>query len=276
MTAKPAEALSKDGDDLRKLAEAFASSMMRHPTELVVGRAPDDWPAELDLPAPARVLGGMRSDRALIAVFEYPASDARDFDAVVAFLERGGWVRSAVLGSGGFESTMIMMCERGDDMLNAMRVRAHAPGSTIMMSFAPGGAAQSRPPDEFHRSFGLRIPRIAPPPGVRYDSGGGSSSDDDRTSVHVRVWSDLPSAALLPFYAAELAKAGWRLGQVKSTTTDAIQWLETDHEGRVWRGMLTVYENDGAREVFIYMASAAPDLKRPRRPGSGGARPPGR
>ena len=33
----------------------------------------------------------------------------------------------------------------------------------------------------------------------------------------------------------------------------------TDAQGRVWRGLLVVYLNGSASEVFIYMATAKPD-----------------
>ena len=105
----------------------------------------------------------------------------------------------------------------------------------------------------------LHVPRLAAPVGVRWDGGGGSSGGGDHLDNHIRVTTDLTPAELLPLYAAQLAGAGWRLGDVHHAATHAIQWVEAnDQKGHPWRGLLTIYANGQsggpAREVFIYMA----------------------
>jgi hypothetical protein len=46
------------------------------------------------------------------------------------------------------------------------------------------------------------------------------------------------------------------MGAVHTTTENATQSFEaTDTTGRTWRGVLVVYVNGPAREVFIYMAT---------------------
>ena len=129
----------------------------------------------------------------------------------------------------------------------------------IVVSIAPG-------PGERWSSRVLHggtfvVPRLLPPAGVRRDSGGGSSGgssgSDHHTTRHIKITTDLTPQALLSSYASQLANAGWITGVVHTTIDNATQWLEaTDTTGRTWRGVLVVYANGAAREVFIYMATA--------------------
>jgi hypothetical protein len=109
--------------------------------------------------------------------------------------------------------------------------------------------------------------------GVRRDTGGGSHSGGSSgpslggsgsgagggsryTFRHISITTDLTPQALLSSYASQLASAGWITGVVHTTTDNATQWLEaTDTTGRTWRGVLVVYVNGPARDVFIYMAT---------------------
>ena len=100
-----------------------------------------------------------------------------------------------------------------------------------------------------------RVPRLELPVGVHGDNAGWSGGGD-HTLHHTRLKTDLSPADLLQFFAAQLATAGWQLGEASAGDDHASQWLTTEIEGALWRGQLGIYRNDSIRDVFIYIAKA--------------------
>ena len=247
---------SDDQASLLRIARVILATMLPNAPSLIAGRPPDGWPPELVPPSPVSTLGGMGGGNSLMALFRYPPSSQTPVAEFRAFLENQGWKPPHDPFGGGFDiERMATMCS---ESLRATLVRATTPvdENAVMVSIAPNEGWPYRGDPRMPDLGTIKIPRLVAPPGVQSDGGGGGGSGDT-VNRRIRVTTSLTPAELLPFYTRQLADAGWLTGVVEATAVSAVQWLEaSDERGRVWRGMLTVYANASAREVFIYMATA--------------------
>jgi hypothetical protein len=244
---------------LLRLTRAILAPHVPQAAAMVAGRVPDGWPPELVPPSPVLTLGGMSADTSLTAVFLYPSNAETPVIEYRALLEGHGWKAPRGMLGDGFDSTRVAMLCHESSRATILHANADPAENAIMVSIAPNDGWPCRDDARMRPNFGtINVPRLVAPPGVRWDGGGGGGGGADNTNRHIRVATDLTPAELLPSYAKQLADAGWLTGAVQTTPASAIQWLEaSDERGRVWRGMLTVYVNGPAREVFIYMATAA-------------------
>lgn len=225
---------------------------------IVAGRVPDGWPSSLVPPPPASTLGGMIVGIARMAVFHYPRSVEQPLSQYRALLERDGWSRPRGVMSEGFESSSVAIYSRDGMMVHLRRPPTDGGDGLIVVSIK--AEAGERWPSRGPHGSTFEVPRLMPPAGVRSDGGGGSSGGSSgghhHMTRHISITTDLTPHALLSSYASQLATAGWITGVVHTNTDYATQWLEaTDTTGRTWRGVLVVYANGSAREVFIYMAT---------------------
>ena len=248
--------LPDDPEILVRLAQTVLGTMYEAPPDFVAGRVPDGWPSSLVPPPPVSTLGGMSVGTALTAVFLYPPTADRPFADCCALFESNGWTRPQGVFGEGFESVRTAMFCRDSSLATVGRSTSDPADQSIVVSLGPCEGwpcleDAGRPPRGT-----INVPRLTAPPGVRWDRGGGSSGGGDHIDSHIRVTTDLSPAELLPFYARQLADAGWRMGESSVNGMNATQWLEADdRRGHAWRGLLTVYVNGPAREVFIYMAA---------------------
>jgi hypothetical protein len=247
---------SEDSAIIARLARTILGVNLGGPPVLVAGRVPDGWPPDLVPPPPATALGGMTVGRSSTAVFVYPSNVAAPLTEYRALLEANGWKPPRGVFAEGFDSARMAMLCRGASRVMVYRASPDLTDNSMVVSLATGDGFGCEEADRRMPDFGtITVPRLTPPAGVRWDSGGGGGGGGDHTHRHIRVTTDLSPDELLSLYAGQLAGAGWQTGAVQSASGTAIQSLEArDARGRVWRGMLTVYVNGAAREVFIYMA----------------------
>jgi hypothetical protein len=241
-------------DQLTRTLLCLIVDQVKMPT-LAVGRVPDGWPESLTPPPPAVVVGGVKAGQGIMAVFGYPPETAGPVAEYRAFLERDGWTPSEDLMKGGFHDSVVATLHRGSSMVH-VRSAASGPADdgSIIVSVVPYEESPAWSAMRRFRFETIDIPRLESPPGVRFDGGGGGGSGD-HTHRHVRITTDLTPAELLPLYSAQLADAGWTMGELNVSPAAATQWVEApDPKGRTCRGLLTVYVNGPGREVFIYMA----------------------
>jgi hypothetical protein len=242
-----------------QIVEAVLGTHFDQVPIIVAGRVPDGWPSSLVPPAPASTVGGMIVGTVLMAVFRYPPSVEQPLSEYRTLLDRDGWSRPRGVMSEGFESSSVATYWRDSMIVHLRRPATDSGDGLIVVSIAPGPG--ERWPSRFPHGDTLELPRLMPPQGVRRDNGSGFSSGGGRggsrhTTHHISITTDLTPQALLSSYASQLATAGWITGVVHTTIDNATQWLEaTDTNGRTWRGVLVVYANGPAREVFIYMAT---------------------
>jgi hypothetical protein len=239
---------------LLRIARTMLGTMYDEAPSLVTGRVPDGWPSSLVPAPPVIVLGGMQNGTALAAVFLYPATVDRPFEECRALLERNGWTPPLGAFGQGFDSTRTAMYCRESSLAMLWRPPADPADKSIVVSIRPCEGWPCHEDPRMPQNGTINIPRLATPPGVRSDGGGGSGGGGDHINSYIRVTTDLSPAELLPFYAGQLADAGWVTGHSSATSAHAIQWLDAnDQDGRPWHGLLTVYMNGRGREVFIYM-----------------------
>ena len=231
---------------------------------LVAGRVPDGWPPDLIPPPPAATVGGMRAGDKVSAVFQYPLHVQSPVTEYRALLESNGWKPAPALG-GAFDVTLMAMLCRDSVLASVSGTRRGTTDKSIVVSVSPCDDWPCRLGARFPDPGTIEVPRLIPPPGVE-SHGGGLCGGGDHTTHNTRITSTLTPTELLPLYAHQLVAAGWHIGDIQTTPTSALQWLEaSDQRGRVWRGVLGVYENGPAREVFIYVATG--ELRpSPRRP----------
>lgn len=220
--------------------------------EFVVDRAPNGWPAALVPPSPAVTIGGMIAGSFLNAVFRYPETSQHPVAEYCEHLQRNGWTLPKGAWNDGFESTRMVMRCRDSSIVN---VALSSPTTrTIMVSVHPCEGYPCEEHPEMRRRA-MVVPLLKPAPGVRWDGGSGGGGGGDQTYVHMRAVSDVSPAEMIPFYAKQLADAGWQLGAFTSTADNAMQWVDgKDIDGHPWHGLLGVYVNGNTRELFIYMA----------------------
>lgn len=251
-----------DPATLARLAQTVIGSMFDGQATLVAGRVPEGWPPSLIPPPPVTTLGGMAMGKSLTTVFVYPPGTDSPLTLYRAFIEARGWTSAHDGIWDGFDSARIAMLVHESTLAQLRKATSDPTDTSVIVSLTPHEAFPARHARGFPHHSGLTVPRLARLPGVHWDSGGGSNSGGGgncaHSSRHIRITSDLAPDELLPLYARQLADAGWSTGPVQTTPASAIQWLEaTDERRQVWRGLLAVYVNGPAREVFIYMATGS-------------------
>ena len=245
-----------DPNVLARLAQMVLATLFEEPPTMVVGRFPDGWPSSLAPPPPVSTLGGFSVGTSMTAVFLYPATADRPFAEYRALLENNGWALPKGGFGEGFDSTRTALLCRESTLANLRRPTSDPADKSIVVSLSACDGWPCRDDARMPHHGTIAVPRLVTPPGVLWDNGGGGGGGGDHTHCHIRVTTELSPAELLPLYASQLADAGWKTGAVHSTPANAIQWLEaTDAGGRVWRGLLVIYVNGSAREVFIYVAT---------------------
>jgi hypothetical protein len=225
---------------------------------LVAGRVPERFPSDLVPPPPVVTVGGVSVADKVTAVFRYPPGVDSPIVAYRALLERAGWTPAHTLGD-GFDNTVLMMLCRESVLATLHGATGDSADTAVLVSLSEcdDWPCRERPPFPDHGT--IKIPRLVSPPGVDWHSGGQCGAGD-HTTHNIRISTTLTPHELLPLYANQLADAGWHIGDVQTTPTSALQWVEaTDQRGRTWRGMLAIYENGPGRDVFIYLGT--PELR---------------
>jgi hypothetical protein len=228
---------------------------------VTLGRVPEGWPPDLVPPAPVEIVGGMSAGGKLSAVFRYPPDTASAIVEYRTLVENNGWKPAPALG-GGFDHTQLVMLCRDSYLATLHQATGGSSNPSILVSVSPCDDWPCRTGARFDHGT-IKIPRLVSPPGVE-SHGGGQCGAGDHTTHNIRITTTLTPTELLPLYASQLAGAGWHMGEIQTTATSALQWAEaSDQRGRVWRGMLAIYGNGPACDVFIYMATSE---LRPSRP----------
>jgi hypothetical protein len=247
-------------------------------TEVVVGRLPEGIP-RAELPAGARVIGGLSHPRGATAVIAMPTSPEDALAAYGAQLERAsGWRRvgqqEPPSPRNAFVSTTVVdralvLCGPGG-VLRPVALPRKEGGSYLRLSFDQGGEGSpcSRGTPARAASEGgegeVPFPTMQPLPGsVTRGHASGTSSSNGITRE--RSWSAHIETSATPgdiaaHYAAEMRRAGWTVEAPASTPSVAAVTAETrDAQGQPWRGVLTVVAKPGSeRDASLRVMRWAP------------------
>jgi hypothetical protein len=231
----------------------------------VVGRAPDGWPAALEAPVPATLVGGVTFGHVRSVVFRYPSA-VDPTSAYQQVLKRAGYTRgrNPMMPQGGFTSRepvdFATYCSK-DGVATLTDVDSSATTRSILVTFAapPAVSPACGEPTMMTGRYGfpVKLPPLVAPPGVTAEPRG-TSGGGDHFSTSARLDTTLAIPAVLDYYARQLARAGWQVGKPLADRTAGLQSVTTrDSTGTVWSGAL-VLVTSGAQRTLQLTMSAAP------------------
>lgn len=231
----------------------------------VIGRAPEGWPAALEAPAPATLVGGVSFGPMRTVVFQYPAN-VEPADAYRQRVTHAGYTRgrNPMMPQGGFTSRepfdFATYCGK-DGVVTVTDADSSAMKRSILVTFvAPPASSPAcgESPTESHRfEFPVALPPLVAPPGVSAEPRGTSRSGDE-FSTSVRLDTTRTAPALLDFYARQLSRAGWQVGKRLADRNTGLQSIATrDSTGTAWSGALILVTSGAQRTLQLTMSAAS-------------------
>ncbi len=222
-----------------------------HTPEIVVGRVPQGFPAEL-VPGGARVLGGVRRDSSstvlAVAVPEAPPAAG---EALQQALLGGGWAFPGTRERRGFVGPTSMqwtyLC-RGNETVTVSSVAAPGGGSYLRVDYSREQASRCDPASPDVRSrppwADVPLPVLNVPPGTvtvtTSLSSGMVGNGAGSASAGVRLRTAMGAAELLSRFAAQLGQAGWTASPPAASAEAGMQTFRLHApDGKEWFGVLT-------------------------------------
>jgi hypothetical protein len=223
--------------------------------EFAVGKLPPGYPPTLVPSGPVRIVGGMRTDQQVVAVF---ADSTRRLAAVFEQLfEESGFKRPAPSPGSGFSSgsgPYSFYCRDSATVMAAPLTGADR--NTVRVTYRqPRGYSACPMRDRALPSEEqLPIPELRPPPGVHARrSGGGGGGGESHTSAEITGAGLVPST-IVAHYAAQLVAAGWTTPGPANSERLAAQFFETkDASGAPWDGVLMAFGTSTAMDLSLTM-----------------------
>lgn len=230
-----------------------------------IGTLPQGFPADLRLPAGARVAGGMSTARASATAVVVVPDDAANVRAVMeSQLAQDGWgTRQSRSASIGFQRPGFQpgaserpgagaFCKAGAN-LQVTAIPHESNVTLLRLDFvAPSPSrANCDMPAVGATAF---LPRFTSPEGTRMERSGTGGSDDG-AEAHATLDSPLSAAELLAHYGAQLQEAGWIAKAAGGSTDTRVQDWTTTRDGIRWFGTLSVtaVPNSRMRQITFNM-----------------------
>ncbi|HYH82802.1 MAG TPA: hypothetical protein VEX86_23615 [Longimicrobium sp.] len=244
-----------------ELARALLASPSAtvHAPEIVVGRAPTGFPAEL-LPTGGRVLGGFRRDTlAVVVAAAMPQAPAAAGEAAQQALRGAGWTfpgAAEVRGFVGPNSTLWRYLCRGGEMVSLTSSAAPEGGSYLRVEYTTRDRptrCSSRVPEASRVGpwHDVPLPTLNVPPGaVIVSSGTGmlhSIPGLRGAEIHATMRTADGASELLSGFAAELRRGGWVAAPATGAGEAAAQTFQLRAaDGKEWFGALTAVAFPGS------------------------------
>lgn len=239
--------------------------MFEERPHFVVGRSPEGWPAALEAPAPAALVGGLTFGPLRSVVIRYPAT-VDPSNEYRQLLQRAGYTlgRNPMMPQGGFTSRepldFAAYCSK-DGVVTITDADSSATMRSILVTFAsppassPACGDPSMMPGRYE--FPVTLPALVPPPGISAHARGMSRSGDE-FSTSVQLDTTLAAPALLDHYARQLARAGWTVGKRFADRNTGLQSIATrDSTGTAWSGALVLFTSGAQRTLRLTMSAAS-------------------
>lgn len=255
---------------LANAAVSVFAGMFDEKPKLINGRLPAEWPSDLTLASPARVVGGASLGIIQLGLFTLPGGDpVGRFESLL--VKTGATVRRAHFGADiehGFAAadtsatTQHAYC-RKDGAFNVSLADSARARKTILVTWIPlpGPAGMRTPCNPAHdesapSTKALVLPPLTPPRGVRVTAEGYSSSNDNRFDFYASTDTSVSADSLVAHYAREFAKGGWTAGAVVANReVGAVSLTKPDEKGP-WRGAFTVTTGPDRRQLVVRMMRA--------------------
>ncbi len=210
--------------------------------EVLVGKVPPGYPAQLIPGSPTRVMGGVVDGGQIQVVFE---DSTRRVAAVLEELfERAGYQRPSPPQGSGFMTGMPSSGFCGDSGIANVQALGGAQRYMARASFVRGAGrlgCTNRVPMEIRPTVRLVIPELKAPPGSRMGRAGSGSGGDEVSSSGELSDTTMAPEVVLAHYATQLSAAGWTGFTPGIGVRVASQFFEArDSSGGRWSGTLMV------------------------------------
>lgn len=254
LLAAPAAAQERADAVPRELATVLVNHGPAPDMEILVGRAPEDFPTGV-IPAGARVLGALVGGRpyARMLVIALPQREEEAAAAVAAAITGAGWTRVTDQAA-GFVSHQAPhqrqgFCQ-GDRIIVALTGPRPEGGTHVRLGYVPESNGELTPCNPATprtlsdtTAFSVRpdmVPTLYPPPDAepKYPH---TMWATGRQEVGLRMTTALAPSALAAHYARQLEAAGWTPSAPLSDDVSATQMFRRrDPDGRELHGALVV------------------------------------
>ena len=258
----------------RELAIALLSySPGMAPTDIRVGKAPDDIPPEL-VPPGLQVLGSMTQFENSVIVLAAPQTP----DSAVALLEAAllgsGWTKPPVPQSrprtgfvpandfsGGYDPPQIVC--HGDAFASFSSAYRRSGGSIVKISYNRGSrfsACKTQPDVNVTRSSVDEppIPMLRAPEGSMMSGGGGMMGfGNGNTMISTQLSTKLKPAEVVAHYDKQMIAAGWTSLSAGAADNVAVHnYRKTDDKAHVWTAILLsiIGPDEKAQDVSLRLS----------------------
>ena len=263
----------------RELAVALLDhwGMPANPVDIVVGRSPEGFPADLLPRDRIRILGGVqRGEGGSTVIAEVPETPDSARARVAAQLERAGW-QSADMPRhfGGFvpsASTMPARLCRGNAMVSYhARARPGRTGSLLYVSVVHPeprfSCAREAEEAEVHRRMQAlefpMMPVLETPPNARMTGSGSSGGGGSSREAYTRLETTQTAAAIGAHYADQIRRAGWTVsGAVQAEGIVLYRAERLDDQKEQVSGALSVIAVPGGKELDVSFRIVRREMRR--------------
>ncbi len=240
---------------------------------LFLGELPTGLPVDIPVPDGTVLLGGLRRASPwrggydVEVILEAEAEPGGLYDAFREHLAGSEWSekRHPLTRRGGFvftgyEERPLTFClsPRGPALLVSAYRRRQMGTTEVRLRLE--GSRRDSPCSEDHDRYEYYdrsvVPALFPPEGVaQIPGGGGSGSDSEHHSANLRT--DMPPAAIVAHYSAQLEEAGWsRVGGGDEGPSAWSGWTFGDEE-EGWVGTFVAMRPPARSEVCFVQVSAS-------------------
>ncbi|MEX2284638.1 MAG: hypothetical protein WEE89_19275 [Gemmatimonadota bacterium] len=240
---------------------------------ITVGQLPPDFPADLKLPANARVVGGMSAGRFThSAIIALPGNTASARTAIQSALSASGWTIRPVeqtpsrgFQSGGFQNPrefaiapQVYCTSAGQLMLSTWARNTEQ--TYVRLDYSPrtperGNVCERSPMRDSFES--IPLPLLRHPEGARQgSSGSGGSSDSRQADAEIEAAEN--AKELIDHYTPQLREAGWTQVSRADVANASMATFTLKKDGRDWQGVLLAVQFPGSlfRNVSVRVSAA--------------------
>ena len=276
-------------DLLRELAlrlSTYPGDPRNDDPQLLVGQLPENLAIPVPMPEKSQVIGTLIRNTENIDIIldsELPPATVLSFykermaesgwnelEEMTRHMHGGGFVHS---GFSAFENRAIF-CKGPDSLAFTINAYERKQGQTdVRLDINFGGEySPCRQPNRMqqrmaHHGMHDLIPPLEPPKGAKQQGGGGGGGGDSWHS-NATLDTELQFDALVPHYAAQLAKGGWvRTDEGISGPLAWSTWTFQDEDKENWNGLFFILKRPGKERQYVLEIRIDWDKKEEKRGG---------
>jgi hypothetical protein len=246
---------------LRLLSQNYGLGHSSRATELIVGRLPDEMPADVPILEDSQVIGALVSEvmgyKGYIVILGSDFPPEQIYDLYDARLRAAGWDKpdwDSFLGRGGFtagHSIHRMFAYYKGDEGPTLHVLAYdvADGSSevrLNLNTVPQPRQNREQMERMAQMHAFTVEQIIPdlkPPRGGWQQPGGSSGGGNHWNSNTEMVTEQDASSVAAHYISQLEVGGWiRVGEGQQDGLAWSIWDYVDKEGEPWIGQLFIME----------------------------------